>query len=1248
MSIIEQNGAARLAVVAGLGAALTFGAAPSMALAAGPDDGASLEQPADSAGGDFGQTSESEGDSVPQAEGAVTMTQGDGTPVQCDSISAALAAVKPYDYKTNKDAYVIALNGDVSEDVVIPAGVNVTIDLAGHRLANASGHTITNNSTKTVIKDSSAEKSGVVDNTAHGRGAVYNNINASITLKGGTFMRSAEASKAGNDAGGNSWYVLKNFGTMTVSDGVTVKFSDSNPGHYSSLIGNGWQSSSEAEAGTNGEPKPSEGKSKAALNINGGKFFGGKITVKNDDYGVLKVAGGSITQSTGNYYAIYNANKATISGGTISAISCAIGSEHFDGDANEGSLTVSGGAIKSEESTAVALLGGATATIEGGSFELSAGQYAISADGSSTATISGGTFDVGSADLVANKKGSFADRFGVVQDGQGNFVTKVTDAVATVTDVDDNVTSYETLAKAFSNAPAGSTIKLQEDVELTSTVATKNYGVTVDLNGHNISSTGTSKAVIQLNTTSSAKPEACDDPTMRLTNSVQGQGGTVSGALPLSAKSGDSRRHLVVEIGEGVILAPTDAASDFVKLESSAYLKYSDQSAGYIRNGGFKVAAEDGDRIYGAYANAAGVSVDGTVTMLNDYVGSAQINSGDYDATLDLDGHAYTYTGGEAIADVNYDGASLTIRNGALKATDTEADGVHMLYSNSALTLDGVTVEVPGGPYGIVANGMETNNAITLKNSSLVVSEGSGVYFPSTGSVTIDNSSITAKNTGVQVCAGSLTIQGDGTAITVTGAPSEKVENDGVIPDGAAVSIVERDGYRDLGNVTVAGGTFVSADGVAPVKAYTFNNTDKEEGAWPEATDVVAVSGGSFSSSVESLVIESLNAELRSSDGMYSYFPSVEDALAAAKPGDEVRSLESSAEAVDEVTVTFDYGYDGGKATLVVAKGDKVKLPAPIRAGYTFRGWADGTGAVHGAGTEYQVSDGVTLTAQWTKNYVPPVQTGHKVTVADAEGGEVKVTPASAKKGDEVTITATPDEGMKVAGVTVKGADGKEVEVEAGEKDGTWTFEMPGSAVTVEVAFADAWENPFSDVSESDWFYASVREANKLGLMKGYEGTDLFGPLSGAFREQAATVMWNWLGDGDMDAPAAPFADVLQGEWYAPYVNWANEAGVMTGYEGAGTFGVGDSLTREQFASMVARAAGADLDAADASALEGFGDADGVSGWAETAMAWAVENGVISGVELDDGSRALQATRSINRAEMAAMIVNAVQAGVVK
>ena len=79
-----------------------------------------------------------------------------------------------------------------------------------------------------------------------------------------------------------------------MNDGVTVKFSDTNPGLYSSLVASGWQDAAAAEAGTNGEPKPSAGGNKATLAINGGTFIGGQITVKNDDYGVLKVKGGTI------------------------------------------------------------------------------------------------------------------------------------------------------------------------------------------------------------------------------------------------------------------------------------------------------------------------------------------------------------------------------------------------------------------------------------------------------------------------------------------------------------------------------------------------------------------------------------------------------------------------------------------------------------------------------------------------------------------------------------------------------------------------------------------------------------------------------------------------------------------------------------------------------------------------------------------------------------------------------------------
>ena len=148
-----------------------------------------------------------------------------------------------------------------------------------------------------------------------------------------------------------------------------------------------------------------------------------------------------------------------------------------------------------------------------------------------------------------------------------------------------------------------------------------------------------------------------------------------------------------------------------------------------------------------------------------------------------------------------------------------------------------------------------------------------------------------------------------------------------------------------------------------------------------------------------------------------------------------------------------------------------------------------------------------------------------------------------------------------------------------------------------------------------------------------------------SLREQAAQVVWNLMGEGDGSRPAAPHADVAQGRWYSPAVNWAVDAKVMDGYD-ADTFGVGDALTREQFAAVVAKAAGADVSAADAASLDVFSDAEDVSGWAVQTMAWAVETGVIEGVEGEDGSRSLDATRALTRAEMAAMVMNAVDKGV--
>ena len=229
-----------------------------------------------------------------------------------------------------------------------------------------------------------------------------------------------------------------------------------------------------------------------------------------------------------------------------------------------------------------------------------------------------------------------------------------------------------------------------------------------------------------------------------------------------------------------------------------------------------------------------------------------------------------------------------------------------MLYSNSSLTLEGVTVGVEGEDiYGIVTNGTNVKNAIALKNSTLNVPNGNGIYFPSTGTVTIENSIINAKYVGVQMCAGSLAVRGAQTAITVTGRHENKTGDDGVIGDGAAISIVEREGYQDLGTVTIEDGTFKSAESVDAVKAYAFNNANKTEEAWPTAGEVVSVSGGTFSAEVPEALCQDGYVAVKDENGSFVVgkdpaktfvaqigdreFTTIQGAIDAAGSGDTVR-----------------------------------------------------------------------------------------------------------------------------------------------------------------------------------------------------------------------------------------------------------------------------------------------------------------------------------------------------------------------
>jgi len=253
----------------------------------------------------------------------------------------------------------ITLTENVTESITIPKGKTVTLNLNGKTLTNEAGKdtiTVALGGTLTI------EGTGTVDNVSHGRAAVYNN--GTVTINGGTFTRSLEAGTADPDsANGNSWYTICNHGVMTVNAGATVK----NKGTFSSVFENGYYSYAKnaeregyVEGINNAAPK---------LTINGGTFEGGKITIKNDDGGILKIGGGRFTNK-GNRV-VFNANKAEINGGEFYCPATYFGNEiavdtlYADGGQNAGQLTITGGTFDGK----VTQSNGAVTTVSGGTFK---------------------------------------------------------------------------------------------------------------------------------------------------------------------------------------------------------------------------------------------------------------------------------------------------------------------------------------------------------------------------------------------------------------------------------------------------------------------------------------------------------------------------------------------------------------------------------------------------------------------------------------------------------------------------------------------------------------------------------------------------------------------------------------------------------------------------------------------------------------------------------------------------------------
>lgn len=188
----------------------------------------------------------------------------------------------------------------------------------------------------------------------------------------------------------------------------------------------------------------------------------------------------------------------------------------------------------------------------------------------------------------------------------------------------------------------------------------------------------------------------------------------------------------------------------------------------------------------------------------------------------------------------------------------------------------------------------------------------------------------------------------------------------------------------------------------------------------------------------------------------------------------------------------------------------------------------------------------------------------------------------------------------------------------------------------------DAVKNPFADVNAGDWFYRDVLFSYEKGLMSGMDAA-AFAPYANTTRAQIAVIFYRMEGSPAVEGENS-FTDVVRGSgtaWFYDAVTWAQQNGIMGGYDNS-SFAPNDPITREQLAAIFYRYAqykGYDT-TQGGMAIREFGDYESISDYAMSAMAWAVNTGLVKG-----DSNLLYPNGTATRAEIAAMLHRFVENG---
>ena len=635
--------------------------------------------------------------------------------------------------------------------------------------------------------------------------------------------------------------------------------------------------------------------------------------------------------------------------------------------------------------------------------------------------------------------------------------------------------------------------------------------------------------------------------------------------------------------------------------------------------GGIRVMSEAGDASLsisgsGSLAVNVGGNIDSGITLIGSKDANLNIDGADVTASSNVYGVQLQAGEGYKIA--------ATINDGNLTASGSK---VGFYYSR---------------PYGSTTGGL---SSLTVSGNAVVDTEGS--------TEGILNSPLNSFQVGADGESGGIVFNGKSGTVygNVTLQENLEIGTDETLTIGKDASLTVPDGKTLTNNGTVTteeGGTLTGNITNAPPK---INTEGLSEGTVnTEYNQTLVASGDATITWSSSDLPEWLTLD---SDGTISGTPT-----AAGTYSFTVTATNDYGSDSKEFTLTIDQqgtihvtSVSLDKTSLELTEGETARLTATVlpetatNRNVTWSSNAPGVATVDSSGKVTAVAPGtatITVTTQdgnhtaactvTVSSYLPPANPNYRITVEATQGGTVTADPTAAKAGATVTLTPAPDRGYRVGSVAVTDRFGDAVAVTE-QADGTYTFTMPNGQVTVTVTFAET-PLPFTDVMEGDWFYDAVVYAYETGLMDGV-GDNLFAPNSQTTRAQLVTILHRLAGEPEPGGDSG-FSDVAAGTWYTDAVAWAAENGIVNGTTDT-TFAPGEDITREQLVTVLYRyAESKGYDVSASADLSGYPDAGQVQDYAQPAMAWAVAEGIVEGV---DGT--LNPTGDATRAQIATILM---------